>query len=55
MTYSRQADDDLLITSATAANLHREREHWVERGSVPLKGKAENVALYACADSEGAR
>ena len=47
--------DDLLINATTRASLDGEGGHWVECGSVPLKGKAEDVALHARAALDGAR
>jgi adenylate cyclase len=44
---TRQTDDDLLITGATRQALSSDREAWEERPRVGLKGKAEEVVLYA--------
>jgi class 3 adenylate cyclase len=43
---TRQTGDDVLITAATAAMLQREVP-LVSRGSVPLKGKAEPLEVFA--------
>ena len=44
---TRETGDDVLVTEATRRLLAREASTWVERPSVPLKGKTEAVRLYA--------
>ena len=50
---TRDTGDDLLITAATHERLAEETGHWVERGTVPLKGKSAEVQLYACERLDG--
>jgi class 3 adenylate cyclase len=47
---TRQTDDDLLITEATRGALSTDSGIWEERPPVALKGKEEEVRLYACAE-----
>jgi adenylate cyclase len=44
---TRQTGDDLLITQATREQLSRDVGDWLERSGVALKGKSEDVVLYA--------
>jgi adenylate cyclase len=44
---TRQTDDDLLITESTRRLLDGDQRVWIERPAIPLKGKAEQVRLYA--------
>jgi adenylate cyclase len=44
---TRQTGDDLLITGETHARLRAGEARWEERPAMPLKGKSEDVALYA--------
>jgi class 3 adenylate cyclase len=44
---TRQTDDDVLITDATRALLSPDVGEWEERPSIPLKGKADEVRLFA--------
>jgi class 3 adenylate cyclase len=44
---TRQTDDDVLITEATRTALSEDDGGWVERSGVTLKGKKEEVRLYA--------
>ena len=44
---TRQTDDDLLITDATRSALSRNAAGWEERPPIALKGKSEEVGLYA--------
>jgi adenylate cyclase len=44
---TRKTDDDLLITEATREALADDLGGWEPRGALPLKGKAEEVHLYA--------
>jgi adenylate cyclase len=47
---TRQTNDDLLITEATHTRLTRSPARWDTRPSVPLKGKAEEIRLFAPSD-----
>jgi class 3 adenylate cyclase len=44
---TRRTDDDMLITDGTLRQLSQSFGGWDERPPMPLKGKAENVQLYA--------
>jgi class 3 adenylate cyclase len=44
---TRLTGDDVLITETTRRRLGAEGDDFEERPSVPLKGKAETVRLYA--------
>ena len=44
---TRQTEDDLLITEATRKQLSENFGGWNERPPIPLKGKAQEVQLYA--------
>jgi class 3 adenylate cyclase len=44
---TRVTGDDILITEATLRGLGSDTEEFEERSSVPLKGKAATVRLYA--------
>ena len=44
---TRETGDDVLVTEATCALLERERFAFEERPPVPLKGKREEVRLWA--------
>jgi class 3 adenylate cyclase len=44
---TRQTDDDVLITGATKAMLRDDLGNWVECEQVTLKGKTEDVRLFA--------
>jgi adenylate cyclase len=44
---TRRTDDDLLITDATRRQLSQSFGGWHERPPMALKGKSENVQLYA--------
>jgi len=44
---TRTTGDDLLVTGETRRRLSTVNEDWVERPSMPLKGKSEGVELYA--------
>ncbi|HVS29760.1 MAG TPA: adenylate/guanylate cyclase domain-containing protein, partial [Solirubrobacteraceae bacterium] len=46
---TRETGDDVLITEATRCLLERDFGGWVERGAVQLKGKTEQVHVYAAA------
>ena len=48
---TRETGDDLLITEATFGLLSDDRDGWQERPAVSLKGKSEQVRLYARGDS----
>lgn len=43
---TRETDDDVLITEATRSRLSEDRK-WEERPAIPLKGKEEEVQLFA--------
>jgi class 3 adenylate cyclase len=43
---TRETGDDVLITEATLRSL-RDAERWLERAPVRLKGKSEDVRLFA--------
>lgn len=43
---TRETDDDVLITAATKERMDREGD-WEERPAIPLKGKSEEIALFA--------
>ncbi len=44
---TRETGDDMLITAETLDRLERVQRDWVERPSIPLKGKSEPVRLFA--------
>jgi class 3 adenylate cyclase len=44
---TRETGDDVLITGETRRHLTRDHGRWVERPPIPLKGKTEEIALYA--------
>jgi adenylate cyclase len=44
---TRHTGDDVLITESTRSQLSREAPSWVERPPIPLKGKAQEIRLYA--------
>jgi class 3 adenylate cyclase len=44
---TRVTGDDILITETTLRALGAGGDDFVERSSVPLKGKAKTVRLYA--------
>ena len=44
---TRATGDDVLVTEFTRALLHEDYGGFLERGSVPLKGRAASVQLYA--------
>jgi class 3 adenylate cyclase len=44
---TRATGDDVLVTESTRALLEDDHGGFLERGSVPLKGKSERVRLYA--------
>jgi adenylate cyclase len=44
---TRTTGDDLLITEATQSRLTRDHAGWVARAPIPLKGKAEEIQLFA--------
>ena len=44
---TRETDDDVLITDATRRLLKGEGTEWEDRPAIPLKGKAEEVRLFA--------
>jgi len=44
---TRETGDDVLITEATLARLASRNGNWVERPPMPLKGKREQVRLFA--------
>jgi adenylate cyclase len=44
---TRTTGDDVLITGETRRRLAAENGDWEERPSIPLKGKDEEIALYA--------
>jgi adenylate cyclase len=44
---TRETGDDVLITEATRSLLEREGARWDERPAIPMKGKSEEVRLYA--------
>jgi len=44
---TRISGDEVLVTAATVALVQRDAGGWVERPSMPLKGKRETVSLYA--------
>ena len=44
---TRETGDDLLITHATISTLSGAEGQWEERQAIPLKGKSEEVRLYA--------
>lgn len=44
---TRITGDEVLITAETHAKLTREHGRWVERPAIPLKGKAEEIAVFA--------
>lgn len=44
---TRHTGDDVLITDDTRALLSEGRDRWVERPSIPLKGKRAEVRLFA--------
>lgn len=50
---TRVTGDQVLITEATRCLLRRDAGEWVERPSVPLKGKREQVRLWAPAATAG--
>jgi adenylate cyclase len=52
---TRDTGDDVLITGATRRRLRSVDGAWEERRPLPLKGKSEQVALYAPASQRGAR
>src|SRR5206468_10328324 len=45
---TRQTGDDLLITRATLDALSGDPSDWEQRPTVELKGKTDQVPLYAC-------
>ena len=44
---TRETGDDVLITEATRERLSVEPAHWTERPAIPLRGKRDDVCLYA--------
>jgi adenylate cyclase len=44
---TRETDDDVLITEATRSLLSGDAARWRERRSIPLKGKTEEIRLFA--------
>jgi class 3 adenylate cyclase len=44
---TRETGDDVLITEATRARLSGELPRWTERPAIPLRGKRDDVRLYA--------
>jgi adenylate cyclase len=44
---TRQTGDDLLITEETRCRLNAHEVEWEERPPIPLKGKEQEVRLYA--------
>jgi adenylate cyclase len=48
---TRRTGDTILVTDATRRLLARDSDRWHERIAVPLKGKSEDVRLYAPADA----
>jgi adenylate cyclase len=44
---TRETGDDLLITDATRRLLQDHRARWAERPAIALKGKTEQVRLFA--------
>jgi class 3 adenylate cyclase len=44
---TRKTGDDVLITGETHARLRADPTRWEERDAMPLKGKSEEVRLYA--------
>lgn len=50
---TRQTDDDVLITEATHSLLRGDPDEWESRPAIPLKGKAQEIGLFAPLGSEG--
>ncbi|MCA1843396.1 MAG: adenylate/guanylate cyclase domain-containing protein, partial [Actinobacteria bacterium] len=48
---TRQTGDDLLITEATRSLLSSPLDEWLSRPGIPLKGKSEQIGLYAPAQT----
>jgi class 3 adenylate cyclase len=44
---TRETGDDVLITGETRSRLQAEHGDWEQRTAMPLKGKSEEVSLYA--------
>jgi adenylate cyclase len=44
---TRETGDDVLVTEATRDLLSTDQHDWEERPAIPLKGKSEQVRLYA--------
>jgi adenylate cyclase len=44
---TRETGDDVLITGETRSRLRTEHGEWDQRTAMPLKGKSEEVSLYA--------
>jgi class 3 adenylate cyclase len=44
---TRETGDDVLITGETRSRLQAEHGRWDQRTAMPLKGKSEEVSLYA--------
>jgi adenylate cyclase len=47
---TRQTGDDVLITEATRSRLGSTQAAWGERPAIPLKGKSEEIRLFAPVD-----
>ena len=52
---TRTTGDDVLITAETHAKLTAENGKWDERPGISLKGKSEEIALFAPADDQQQR
>jgi class 3 adenylate cyclase len=44
---TRKTGDDVLITAETRRRLTRQDREWLQRPSIPLKGKSEEIELFA--------
>jgi class 3 adenylate cyclase len=49
---TRDTGDDVLITEATRSLLSDASANWEDRPTLPLKGKSEEVRLFAAASAE---
>ena len=52
---TRTTGDDVLITYAALEALRSRKSDWVERASLPLKGKSEVVRIFAPAADQSGR
>ena len=44
---TRETGDDVLITEATRGRLTDDLAEWEQRPAIPLKGKSDEIRLYA--------